>query len=280
MSDMWPAGAVSKCASRAPRCFLELQILRTSIVCSIPSPPLSFNLSTHFSHLYHTMNDSSDTRLQLLFDAALQSYEKQTGFKLIDHPLSRQLENCNTVDSVMDILQHQAQSFSSFQENDGKNMRSLRRVVHVLHALSTSSTSGDGIGLVRLTQSSCSSFLMLLLQASPSAKPIFVAFGILLAVSLPTPNSHILLTTTHVLVLQVIKDGSSSHDAIIDLLETIEHFLGRLDIHIGLPLTGDMRKIVVKIMVELLSTIALVTGQIKQSRPCECIHVIYHASFE
>jgi hypothetical protein len=68
---------------------------------------------------------------------------------------------------------------------------------------------------------------------------------------------------------QAIKDISSSYDALIDLLETIEHFLSRLDIYTELPPTAAMGKIIVKIMVELLSTIALVTKQIKQSRPCE-----------
>ena len=121
-----------------------------------------FNFSTHFSHMYHTMNDSSGTRLQLLFDTALQSYEKQTGLKLIDHPLARQLENCHTVDSVVLILQNQAPALTGFRK-DGRIMRSLKRVVHVLHALSTSSTLGEGIGLVRLTQPSCSHFLMLVL---------------------------------------------------------------------------------------------------------------------
>ena len=96
------------------------------------------------------MNDSSSTRLQLLFDAALQSYEKQTGLKLIDHPLARQLENCHTADSVMDTLQHQAWANTGFREEDGKIMRSLKQVVHVLDALSTSTTLGEGIGLVCL----------------------------------------------------------------------------------------------------------------------------------
>ena len=113
--------------------------------------------------MYHTMNDSSDTRLQLLFDTALQSYEKQTGLKLIDHPLARQLENCHTVDSVVLILQHQAPALTGSREDEGGIMRSLKRVVHVLHALSTSSTLGEGIGLVRLPQLSCSHFLMLVL---------------------------------------------------------------------------------------------------------------------
>ena len=68
---------------------------------------------------------------------------------------------------------------------------------------------------------------------------------------------------------QAIKGVNASHDALVNLLETIEQFLGRLDIYIGLPLTEDMGKILVQIMVELLSTVALVTKQIKQSRPCK-----------
>jgi len=86
------------------------------------------------------------------------------------------------------------------------------------------------------------------------------------------------MMTTHVHVYQAIKDRNSSYDALINLLETIEHFLGRLDVYIGRPLTGDIAKILVEIMVELLSTIALVTRQINQSRPCECAHAAYYPS--
>jgi len=109
------------------------------------------------------MNDSSGTRLRLLFDTALQSYEKHTGLNLIDHPLARQLDDCHTVDSVMEILQHQAWALTGFREDDGKIMKSLKRVVHVLHALSTSTTLGEDTGLVRLTQFLYFQFLMLVL---------------------------------------------------------------------------------------------------------------------
>jgi len=81
-------------------------------------------------------------------------------------------------------------------------------------------------------------------------------------------------------VYQAIKDRNSSYDALINLLETIEHFLGRLDVYIGLPLAGGMGKILVEIMVELLSTLALVTNQIKRSRPRECIHAAYYPSLD
>jgi hypothetical protein len=72
-------------------------------------------------------------------------------------------------------------------------------------------------------------------------------------------------------VYQAIKDVSASYDALVDIIESIEHFLARLEIYAELPPTPAMAKIIVKIIVELLSTIALVTKQIKQSRPCECI---------
>lgn len=70
---------------------------------------------------------------------------------------------------------------------------------------------------------------------------------------------------------QAIKGVNAMYDALVDLLETIEHFLSRLEIYAGLSLTAAMGRIIVKIMVELLSTIALVTARIKQSRPCECV---------
>ena len=70
---------------------------------------------------------------------------------------------------------------------------------------------------------------------------------------------------------QAIKGITAMYDALVDLLETIEHFLVRLGIYAELPLTAAMGTIIVKIMVEILSTIALVTKRIRQSRPCECV---------
>jgi len=95
------------------------------------------------------MSDPSNSSLQALFDVALQNYEKQTRLKLVDHPLSKQLENCHSVDTVMNVLQQQGRNLTKFRGADGKITRSLRRVVHVLQALSTSTTLGEGIGLVR-----------------------------------------------------------------------------------------------------------------------------------
>jgi hypothetical protein len=53
------------------------------------------------------------------------------------------------------------------------------------------------------------------------------------------------------------------------LLESIEHFLGRLDIYIQIPPSLAMDEMIVKIMVELISTLAVVTKELKQGRTSE-----------
>ena len=101
---------------------------------------------------------SSSSRMQFIFEAALEAYERQTGMRLIDHPFAVQLENCNSVESITAVLQEQAQSFNQFRGDDGKVMKLLKSTVHVLRGLSASTTLGKGIGLVRwmtFMRSSC-----------------------------------------------------------------------------------------------------------------------------
>jgi uncharacterized membrane protein len=56
---------------------------------------------------------------------------------------------------------------------------------------------------------------------------------------------------------------------LVNLLESIEHFLKRLDIYTKIPPTPALAEILVKIIAELLSTLGLVTKEIKQNRPSE-----------
>ena len=53
---------------------------------------------------------------------------------------------------------------------------------------------------------------------------------------------------------------------IIDLFERIENFFTRLGIYIELPPTVEMTDIIVKVMVDVLLIIALVTREIKQGK--------------
>jgi hypothetical protein len=67
-------------------------------------------------------------------------------------------------------------------------------------------------------------------------------------------------------VHQAAKGMNTSYDALVDLLESIEHFLMRLDIYTYIPHTLALDEMVVKIIVELLSTLALVTKELSQGQ--------------
>jgi hypothetical protein len=81
------------------------------------------------------------SRFQALFEFALQEYEKQTGIPLAKHPLAEQLQNCQSVESVMALLQDKARAFSKFR-GSGKITKSLKSVVSAIAAL------GQDIGMV------------------------------------------------------------------------------------------------------------------------------------
>ena len=97
-------------------------------------------------------DQSGSSHFRVLFEAALEDYRKQTGTKLVDHPLYGKLIKCDTVESITAVLQEQAQAFLKFRgkpEDDSKVMKSLKCAVHVLHSLSDSTFLGEAIGVVR-----------------------------------------------------------------------------------------------------------------------------------
>jgi hypothetical protein len=77
---------------------------------------------------------------------------------------------------------------------------------------------------------------------------------------------------------QAVKSLGDDYDALVDLLESMEHFLNRLDIYTEVPPTVHMTEMIVKILVELLSTLAMATKEIKQGKPSESIfgEVLYY----
>src|SRR5579863_6740296 len=91
---------------------------------------------------------SSSSSFQSLFNAALQDYAEKTGSKLDDHPLTKQLDNCDSIDSISSVLQQQARRFHEFREEDGKIMKSLKCATYILYTLSTNTVLGEGVGIV------------------------------------------------------------------------------------------------------------------------------------
>jgi len=67
-------------------------------------------------------------------------------------------------------------------------------------------------------------------------------------------------------VNQSAKGEISNFDTLVDWLESIENFIGRLSVYTDKTLPPAMAEIVVKIMEELISTLALVTKKLKERK--------------
>jgi hypothetical protein len=66
----------------------------------------------------------------------------------------------------------------------------------------------------------------------------------------------------------------ASYDALVDLFENFENFSSRLSIYAEIPATPALTNVLVKIVVELISTLALATKQVKQGRFSEFVLAI------
>jgi hypothetical protein len=71
-------------------------------------------------------------------------------------------------------------------------------------------------------------------------------------------------------VSQVASGVASSYDALLELFECLASFLKRLEIYTTIPPTPILTEVVLKILVELLSVLALASKQIKQGRFSKC----------
>jgi hypothetical protein len=76
-------------------------------------------------------------------------------------------------------------------------------------------------------------------------------------------------------MFQAASEVTSSYDALLDLFECLGNFLKRLEVYTTIPPIPMMMDLIIKIMVELLSVLALTTKQIRQGRFSECIDQIY-----
>ena len=86
----------------------------------------------------------SSSNFQLIFNDALDKYNKCTKHDLLGLPLAAQLQSCTSPSAIITVLQQQFQDQS--RSSDDRWSRWLDPTVNVLHALS--STLGAGVGLV------------------------------------------------------------------------------------------------------------------------------------
>jgi hypothetical protein len=77
---------------------------------------------------------------------------------------------------------------------------------------------------------------------------------------------------------QAATDVRASQDTLIEIFERIGNFFRRLETYTAVPPTPGMMDIIAKIMVEVLSILAIATKEIKQGRTSELFTYsrVYH----
>ncbi|KAH9009054.1 hypothetical protein EDB85DRAFT_2283296, partial [Lactarius pseudohatsudake] len=169
---------------------------------------------------------TSSTTFETIFTAALKSYKQQTKRDLTSLPLSTNLQSCDSPSAIINVLRAQFRTFGRSQAANERWTKWLDPIVNVLYAFSV--TLGNGVGLI-----------------FPPSNVIFAGIGVL---------------------LQAIKDVRSSQDALLVLFGRLEYFFKRLEQYIEVRPTAAMTDIIVKIMVEVLSILGIVTKEIGQGR--------------
>ncbi|KAH9019711.1 hypothetical protein EDB84DRAFT_611175 [Lactarius hengduanensis] len=197
--------------------------------------PLRPSLVSNQSHSTSTMpkvpsTTTSSTDLETTFRSALEAYQKQTKKDIASHSLVGQLQSCDSPSAILDVLRAQFQALDKPQSADEKFTKWLDPTVHVLYAFSA--TLGNSVGLV-----------------FPPSNAVFAGIGVL---------------------LQAIKGVRASQNALVDLFSRLEYFFKRLEAYIKVRPTAAMTDIIldiiVKIMVEVLSILGIVTKEVRQGR--------------
>ncbi|KAI0297634.1 hypothetical protein BC826DRAFT_951451 [Russula brevipes] len=193
---------------------------------SFPSPPACEPFFP-MSQISLTAS-TSPSNFQSVFCAALERYEKKTRKKLLTHPLAAQLQSCDSPTEILTLLQGLVHQFDHRRRDNERLTNWLSPTVNVLYVFSA--ILGEGVGLV----------------LSP-AKSIFAGIGVLLLTA---------------------KDVEASQDVLIDIFDRIENFFKRLEFYTtrNVSPTITMTDVIVKIMVEVLSILAIATKEIKRGR--------------
>ena len=214
------------------------------------------------SQIHSTISLSSS--FHSIINNALKAYEKRTKNNLLFHPLAEQLQTCNSPGAILQVLQQQVEKVNRSQTGDEMLTKWLDPTVKVLYAFTEA--LGEGVGLVCFkvvfSITICTlmffwaGFLTCKSDLCGSGRPPFGVY----------PHSLYLRTGDLKSTSQAVKDVRASHGTIIDVFERMECFFLRLETYIEVQPTTEMRDIIIKIMVEVLSILAIVTKEVNRYR--------------
>jgi hypothetical protein len=156
-------------------------MLTSAFQTSHPIVPPNMSQSPDSISMSTPPKTASPSNFKVIFEKALEAYQKMTKQDLIAHPLASQLQACDCPAAILTILQDQVDQFIQSQSGDERLKNWLRPTISVLYAFSA--TLGEGVGLVNINLSAGDVPLMSIRQVFSPAKLIFAGAGVLLLVS-------------------------------------------------------------------------------------------------
>jgi hypothetical protein len=72
-------------------------------------------------------------------------------------------------------------------------------------------------------------------------------------------------------VLQAAKDVGAGREILIEVFTRVQYYFKRLEIYTNVPATDAMKNIMVDIMVEIISFLAIATKEVKRGRASQLI---------
>ncbi|KAN0129377.1 hypothetical protein V8E53_012861 [Lactarius tabidus] len=167
---------------------------------------------------------ASELPFQAIFQGALKSYRKQTKKDLLTHPLTSQLQSCESTTDILNILNDRVREFEEKSDGDERLTKWLGPTVNVLNAFSAA-VSG-GVSLV----------------FSP-ATVIFAGIGVFLSAA---------------------QGVAASKDVLAELFERIGYFFVRLETYTNVSPTTAMTNIITQILVEVLKIFGIATKELRR----------------
>ena len=202
---------------------------------------------------------------QFIFNAALADYLDKTGVDITKDSSTEKLQNCQSADAIIELLQDRANQFKDYRNGNHKLIKSLKPVVQVLHTFS--GVLGGVVGLVSASMLASDHSYMSPRPGAVSTNKCNIFWY--RHSSQRMYHSYFLSTVSSPESCPPIQAAiavGTSYDALVELFECVSNFLGRLRVYTEIPSTPTMSGILITIMVDVLSVLALATKQIKQGR--------------
>ena len=128
------------------------------------------------------MSTSSPSNIQLIIDAALAEYAKITGIDLSESPFAAMLEQSNSPEAILLLLQERQKSFITYRDRNRRLISSLSPAVTIIHAFS--GILGEAASLVSTTYHPANLLTWPRQISFSPAKAVFTSIDVLLTVRL------------------------------------------------------------------------------------------------